>query len=163
MCINPCSHSMLRPISRDRQSIIIFLICQATFRFFHATNLRAPMVHCARIAQRLAPTSPNTICMASHAPRLLSMPRASTSVNHEAHTPSRRGSVSERVTDLLIKRMINCLDCGFCMVECFPCKRFDRQTKTLAVESSIQCGKCLQLKFCMGWRHRFWRRIIVEG
>jgi len=59
--------------------------------------------------------------------------------------------------------MINCLDCGFCMVECFPCKRFDRQTKTLAVESSIQCGKCLQLKFCMGWRHRFWRRIIVEG
>ena len=71
--------------------------------------------------------------------------------------------LSERVTDLLIKRMINCLDCGFCMVECFPCKRFDRQTKTLTVESCIQCGKCLQLKFCMGWRHRFWRRIIVEG
>lgn len=71
--------------------------------------------------------------------------------------------VSERVTDLLVKRMINCLDCGFCMVECFPCKRFDRQTKTLVVGSCIQCGKCLQLKFCMGWRHRFWRRIIVEG
>jgi len=25
----------------------------------------------------------------------------------------------ERVADLLIKKMINCLDCGFCVVECF--------------------------------------------
>jgi len=23
-------------------------------------------------------------------------------------------------------RMINCLDCGFCVVECFRCRRFDR-------------------------------------
>ena len=71
-------------------------------------------------------------------------------------------NLTERVTDTIIKRMINCLDCGFCMVECFPCKRFDRQAKALAVEGCIQCGNCLQLKFCMGWRHRFWRRIIVQ-
>lgn len=72
-------------------------------------------------------------------------------------------NVSERIADILIKRMINCLDCGFCMVECFPCRRFDRATKTLRIEGCIQCGRCLRLKFCMGWRHRFWRRIIVEN
>jgi len=71
-------------------------------------------------------------------------------------------NVQESVADVLIKRMINCLDCGFCMVECFPCRRFDRTTKTLQIDGCIQCGKCLRLKFCMGWRHRFWRRIIVE-
>lgn len=70
--------------------------------------------------------------------------------------------VSERIADTLIKRMINCLDCGFCMVECFPCRRFDRSTKSLQIEGCIGCGKCIKLKFCMGWRHRFWRRIIVE-
>ena len=26
----------------------------------------------------------------------------------------------------------------------------------------IKCGKCLRLKFCMGWHHRFWRRVIRE-
>ena len=70
--------------------------------------------------------------------------------------------VPERIADIVIKRMINCLDCGFCVVECFPCRRFDRVTKTLQIEGCIQCGRCLRLKFCMGWRHRFWRRIIVE-
>jgi 3'-phosphoadenosine 5'-phosphosulfate sulfotransferase (PAPS reductase)/FAD synthetase len=71
--------------------------------------------------------------------------------------------VPEKVADSLIKRMINCLDCGFCVVECFVGRRFDRKTKTLRIEGCIQCGKCLRLKFCMGWRHRFWRRVIVEG
>lgn len=72
-------------------------------------------------------------------------------------------NVSEKIADTLIKRMINCLDCGFCMVECFPCREFDRSTRTLRLTGCIQCGKCLKLKFCMGWRHRFWRRIIVEN
>jgi hypothetical protein len=72
-------------------------------------------------------------------------------------------NVSERIADKLIKRMINCLDCGFCMVECFPCRQFDRATQTLRIKGCIQCGKCLRLKFCMGWRHRFWRRIILES
>jgi len=71
-------------------------------------------------------------------------------------------SIPERVSDVLIKRMMNCLDCGFCMVECFPCRRFDREAKSLMVEGCVRCGKCLRLRFCMGWRHRFWRRIIVE-
>jgi len=71
--------------------------------------------------------------------------------------------VSERIADKLIKRMINCLDCGFCMVECFQCRQFDRATKSLRIEGCIQCDKCLRLKFCMGWRHRFWRRIILES
>jgi len=70
--------------------------------------------------------------------------------------------VSERTADTLIKRMINCLDCGFCMVECFPCRKFERSTKSLQIEGCMGCGKCIKLKFCMGWRHRFWRRIIVE-
>jgi len=72
-------------------------------------------------------------------------------------------NVDEKVADTLIKRMMNCLDCGFCVVECFPCRRFDREEKALAIDGCIQCGKCLELKFCMGWRHRFWRRVIVEG
>jgi len=71
-------------------------------------------------------------------------------------------NVPERVADTLVKRMINCLDCGFCVVECFQCRRFDRKTKTLKIEGCIQCGRCLSLKYCMGWRHRFWRRIIVD-
>jgi 3'-phosphoadenosine 5'-phosphosulfate sulfotransferase (PAPS reductase)/FAD synthetase len=71
--------------------------------------------------------------------------------------------VEEKIADTLIKRMINCLDCGFCMVECFSCRQFDRITKQLRIAGCIQCGRCLQLKFCMGWRHRFWRRIIVEN
>ena len=72
-------------------------------------------------------------------------------------------SLPETTTDVLIKRMINCLDCGFCVVECFACRQFDRATKRLRIEGCIQCGKCLRLKFCMGWRHRFWRRIIVNA
>jgi ferredoxin len=71
--------------------------------------------------------------------------------------------VQEKIADILIKRMINCLDCGFCMVECFSCRQFDRTTKQLRIVGCIQCGKCLRLKFCMGWRHRFWRRVIVEN
>jgi len=70
--------------------------------------------------------------------------------------------VPERQADTLIKRMINCLECGFCVVECFPCRRFDRKTKTLRIEGCTQCGKCLRLTFCMGWKHRFWRRVIRE-
>jgi hypothetical protein len=70
--------------------------------------------------------------------------------------------LEERVADILVKRMLNCLNCGFCMVECFACRRSDRRTKHLGIEDCIQCGRCLRLKFCMGWRHRFWRRIIVE-
>ncbi|MGA1980360.1 MAG: phosphoadenosine phosphosulfate reductase family protein [Sedimentisphaerales bacterium] len=70
--------------------------------------------------------------------------------------------IPEGIADKLIKRMINCLDCGFCMVECFPCRQFDRATKSLRIKGCVKCGKCLKLKFCMGWRHRFWRRIILE-
>ena len=70
--------------------------------------------------------------------------------------------LEERMADALIKRMLNCLDCGFCLVECFASRRFDRETKRLVIDGCIQCGRCLRLKFCMGWRHRFWRRIIVE-
>jgi len=69
--------------------------------------------------------------------------------------------VPERKADILIKRMMNCLDCGFCAVECLPCRRFDRPTKTLQIDSCLQCGKCIRLKFCMGWQHRFWRRTIT--
>lgn len=68
----------------------------------------------------------------------------------------------ERVCDTLIKRMINCLDCGFCTVECFSCRSFDRNEKTLRIDGCIQCGRCLRMKFCMGWQHRFWRRVIRE-
>jgi len=71
-------------------------------------------------------------------------------------------NVPERVSDTLIRRMINCLNCGFCVVECFPCRSFDRESKTLKIKGCIQCGKCLRLKFCMGWRHRFWRRVIIN-
>lgn len=70
--------------------------------------------------------------------------------------------VPEKITDTLVSRMINCLDCGFCTVECFPCRSFDRNTKMLKIEGCIQCGKCLRLKFCVGWRHRFFRRVILE-
>ena len=72
-------------------------------------------------------------------------------------------NVPEKQADTLIKRMMNCLDCGFCVVACLPCRRFNRDTKTLQIDSCIQCGKCIRLRFCMGWRHRFWRRVIVEG
>ncbi len=71
-------------------------------------------------------------------------------------------NVAEKDADCLIKRMINCIDCGFCAVQCLTCRRFDRQTKTLRIEGCIRCGRCVGLKFCMGWRHRFWRRVIVE-
>jgi len=52
---------------------------------------------------------------------------------------------------------------GCRVIECFPCRRFDRETKTLETDRCIQFGKCLRLKFCMGWRHRFRRRVIVEA
>jgi 3'-phosphoadenosine 5'-phosphosulfate sulfotransferase (PAPS reductase)/FAD synthetase len=71
-------------------------------------------------------------------------------------------NVDERLADAVVKRMMNCLDCGFCITECFPCRRFDRETKVLQIKGCVRCGKCLRLKFCMGWRHRFWRRVIVE-
>ncbi len=70
--------------------------------------------------------------------------------------------VPERTVDVLVKRMINCLDCGFCVVECFAARRFDRVNKRLIIDGCVQCGKCIRLKFCMGWRHRFRRRIIRE-
>jgi len=72
-------------------------------------------------------------------------------------------NISERVADTLIKRMINCLDCGFCVVECFKVRGYDRANKSLSINNCTQCGKCLSLKHCMGWKHRFWRRIIVDG
>jgi hypothetical protein len=68
----------------------------------------------------------------------------------------------EVVADAVMKRMLNCLDCGFCVVECFPCRHFSRDRKELEIAGCIQCGKCVRVKFCMGWRHRFWRRVIVE-
>lgn len=70
--------------------------------------------------------------------------------------------VPERTANVLIKKMINCLNCGFCVVQCFQCRRFDRSAKNLIIEGCVQCRKCLNLKFCMGWRYRFWRRVIVE-
>lgn len=70
-------------------------------------------------------------------------------------------NVEEQVADTLIRRMMNCLDCGFCAVECFSARRFNRKVKSLQIDGCIQCGRCLRLKFCMGWQHRFWRRVIV--
>ena len=77
-------------------------------------------------------------------------------------TELRFWDTKEKTADALVRRMINCLDCGFCVIECFPCRRFDRETRTLRMDGCTGCGKCLRLKFCMGWRHRFWRRVIVE-
>jgi len=71
-------------------------------------------------------------------------------------------NTDERASDAVVKRMINCLDCGFCVVECFRGRRFDRQASALRVDNCVQCGRCLRLKFCMGWKHRFWRRTIAE-
>lgn len=70
--------------------------------------------------------------------------------------------IEEAAADAVMKRMLNCLDCGFCVLECFPCRHFDRERKELLITGCIQCGKCVRVKFCMGWRHRFWRRVIVE-
>ena len=70
--------------------------------------------------------------------------------------------VDEKKSDAIIKRMMNCLNCGFCVVECFRGRHFDRKSKVLRIEHCVQCGRCLRVKFCMGWKHRFWRRIIVE-
>lgn len=70
--------------------------------------------------------------------------------------------VSENVADTVIKRMINCLDCGFCTIQCMRCRRFDRSQKQLTIQGCTQCGKCLSLKYCMGWKHRFWRRVIRD-
>lgn len=69
----------------------------------------------------------------------------------------------ERQADAIMKRMLNCLDCGFCMVQCFSCRQFDRDAGELRIEGCLQCGKCLNLRYCMGWKHRFWRRVIVEA
>ncbi len=69
---------------------------------------------------------------------------------------------SERVADALMKRMLNCVDCGYCMIECFPCRQFNGDRKRLEIRGCVQCGKCSRLEFCMGWRHRFWRRIILD-
>jgi len=71
--------------------------------------------------------------------------------------------VPERQADAIMKRMMNCLDCGFCTVQCFACRRFDRGTRQLRIEGCVQCGKCLNLAYCMGWKHRFWRRVIAEA
>jgi hypothetical protein len=78
-------------------------------------------------------------------------------------TEIRFWDLEEKKADALIKRMMNCLDCGFCVVECFRCRHFDRQSKALRIDGCVRCGRCLRLTFCMGWRHRFWRRVIVEG
>jgi ferredoxin len=78
-------------------------------------------------------------------------------------TDIRLWGLDEKKADALIKRMINCLNCGFCVVECFRGRHFDRQSKSLRIDGCTQCGRCLRLTFCMGWRHRFWRRVVVEG
>ena len=69
-------------------------------------------------------------------------------------------NVSEELADVVVKRMTNYLNCGFCVVDCFPCRKFNRETKMLEFVDCTRCGRCLRLKNCMGWRHRFWRRII---
>jgi len=69
--------------------------------------------------------------------------------------------VDVKMADAAVKRMLNCLDCGFCVVECFRCRRYDRKSRVLHIDGCMQCGRCLRVKFCMGWKHRFWRRIIV--
>lgn len=68
--------------------------------------------------------------------------------------------IPEPHADTVIRRMLNCVDCGFCSVECFPCRTFDRKTRRLRIVGCTQCGRCLRLGSCMGWRHRFWRRDI---
>jgi 3'-phosphoadenosine 5'-phosphosulfate sulfotransferase (PAPS reductase)/FAD synthetase len=73
-------------------------------------------------------------------------------------TEIRFWNVEEKTADSLIKRMIN----WFCVVECFRARHFDRENKVLRIDGCVQCGHCLRLTFCMGWQHRFWRRVIVE-
>lgn len=68
----------------------------------------------------------------------------------------------EKTCDILIKRMINCLDCGFCMIQCFSHRKYNDETKKLEIEGCCQCGECISLKYCIGWKHRFWRRVIVN-
>ena len=70
--------------------------------------------------------------------------------------------VPESLADTVIKRMINCIDCGFCTMQCMRCRTFDHLEKRLAIHGCTQCGECLSLKHCMGWQHRFWRRVIRE-
>jgi len=79
---------------------------------------------------------------------------------HREGNEIRFWDVAQRDSDIVIRRMLNCIDCGFCMIECFRYKRFDRKKKILQIEGCTQCGKCLRLAFCMGWKHRFWRRDI---
>lgn len=71
-------------------------------------------------------------------------------------------NIPEEQSDCLIKRMMNCLDCGFCIVQCFRSRSFNRESKSLELTGCVKCGQCINLKYCMGWKHRFWRRIIVE-
>ena len=70
--------------------------------------------------------------------------------------------VPEAKSDCVIKRMLNCLDCGFCVVQCFAARKFNRETKTLELTGCRKCGQCINLKHCMGWKHRFWRRVLIE-
>jgi len=70
--------------------------------------------------------------------------------------------IQESKTDALVKRMINCMDCGYCVLQCFRHRRFNRKTRRLDIEGCIGCGKCLSLKHCMGWKHRFWRRTLYD-
>jgi hypothetical protein len=69
-------------------------------------------------------------------------------------------NISESKADALIKRMINCLNCGFCVVQCFQHRRFNREKQRLDIVDCAGCGKCITLEHCMGWKHRFWRRTI---
>jgi 3'-phosphoadenosine 5'-phosphosulfate sulfotransferase (PAPS reductase)/FAD synthetase len=71
--------------------------------------------------------------------------------------------VDIRKSDVVIKRMINCLDCGFCVSQCYKARRFDANSRAIAIEECNRCGRCISLTYCMGWKHRFWRRTIVEG
>jgi len=68
----------------------------------------------------------------------------------------------ETKSDTLVKRMINCLDCGYCVLQCFGHRRFNRKIKQLHIEACVGCGRCISLKHCMGWKHRFWRRTLHD-
>jgi len=59
-------------------------------------------------------------------------------------TEIRFWGLDEGKADTLIKRMINCLNCGFCVVECFRCRHFDRRARpcesTAVCNAVVACG-----------------------
>ena len=59
--------------------------------------------------------------------------------------------------------MINCLDCGFCVVECSGGRRFDQRSKSLQIDGCVQCGRCLRLNILYGMATPILCRVVVEG